>query len=224
MQAHRGPASTQASTENCSACISNNMPHADKNDGLLAPTLVRAATEADLEAMRSIYATYVKTSAATFEYEVPTEAAFAERFAPLWGIYPVFVATTLAGFVVGYAYAHPFYGYAAYDWGCELTIYIDQTLRRSGVGTQLYDALEEALRAMGILSLYACITTCDRPDDPFVSQASVAFHESRGWRLQGRFNECGYKFSRWYDVVWMEKVLAARQEGAAPARKNFCEI
>lgn len=186
--------------------------------------VIRAASAADLQAMRALYSTYVETSAVTFEYEVPTAEDFAARFESLWDVYPVLVASTATGMLLGYAYAHPFYGYAAYDWGAELTIYVDKSARRTGVGSCLYDVLEQALRTMGLVSLYACITTCDRGDDPFVTQASVAFHESRGWRLVGRFNECGFKFSRWYDVVWMEKALAVRQDGAAPVRKKFSEL
>ena len=28
-----------------------------------------------------------------------------------------------------------------------------------------------------------------------------------GFRLAGRFTKCGYKFGRWYDMIWMEKLI-----------------
>ena len=44
-------------------------------------------------------------------------------------------------------------------------------------------------------------------DDPYLTRASVAFHERRGYRTVGEFTRCGYKFRRWYNMVWMEKLI-----------------
>jgi phosphinothricin acetyltransferase len=32
-----------------------------------------------------------------------------------------------------------------------------------------------------------------------------------GYRLVGTFNQCGYKFGRWYDMIWMEKMIGAHE-------------
>ena len=37
-----------------------------------------------------------------------------------------------------------------------------------------------------------------------------------GYRLVGRFDRCGYKFGRWYHMVWMEKFLGAHSLPPAP--------
>jgi len=34
------------------------------------------------------------------------------------------------------------------------------------------------------------------------------FHEKMGFTTVGRFHRVGYKFNAWYDVIWMEKMLA----------------
>ena len=54
---------------------------------MIGPTL-RSATEADAEALLRIYAPYVRETAITFEYDVPTEAEFARRISETLKKYP----------------------------------------------------------------------------------------------------------------------------------------
>ena len=61
------------------------------------------------------------------------------------------------GKILGYAYAGPFVGRAAYDWSAEMTIYLAAESRKQGLGRGLYEELESALAKMGIRNLYACI-------------------------------------------------------------------
>ncbi len=61
---------------------------------------------------------------------------------------------------------------------------------------------------MGLQNLYACIAAPVSPD-PYLDDGSVQFHTHMGYALCGRFQRCGYKFGRWYDMVWMEKLLGS---------------
>lgn len=45
------------------------------------------------------------------------------------------------GEVLGYASAHDFAERAAYRWSCEVSVYVDQDRRRTGVGRDLYEVL-----------------------------------------------------------------------------------
>ncbi len=164
---------------------------------------IRVATQRDAEALRAIYAPYVQETAVTFEYDIPSVAEFARRIGDTLQRYP-YLAAECAGTVVGYAYAGPFQSRPAYDWSVETSIYVGQGHRRQGVGSSLYGALEAALRAQGILNINACIA-CAREADPFLPADSIPFHEQAGFRPVGRFHKCGYKFERWYDILWMEK-------------------
>lgn len=65
--------------------------------------------------------------------------------------------------------------------------------RTTGVGRALYEALEDALRRMGILSAYACVA-CPNPDDEHLTDASSRFHERMGYAKVGEFADCGNKF------------------------------
>ncbi|MDD7666192.1 MAG: N-acetyltransferase family protein, partial [Dialister sp.] len=110
----------------------------------------------------------------------------------------------------------------AYDWNVETSIYIAEDARHTGAGRKLYEALETYLRAEGIVTLYACITYPATPD-PYVDTNSVDFHSHMGYGLVANFKKSGYKFDRWYDVVWMEKEIGAHRAPMAPV-KRFAEI
>lgn len=168
---------------------------------------IRPATVADTVALLEIYAPYVTDTAITFEYEIPSEAAFQQRIQTLLGRYPYLVAEQ-AGQAVGYAYAGPFHPRAAYGWAAEVSIYLRRDCRGQGLGRTLYEQLETACRNMGLQNLYACIAAPVSPD-PYLDDGSVQFHTHMGYALCGRFQRCGYKFGRWYDMVWMEKLLGS---------------
>lgn len=41
--------------------------------------------------------------------------------------------------------------------------------------------------------------------------------------MVGEFHQCGYKFKRWYNMVWMEKFIGEHQENQLPVIR-FKEI
>lgn len=167
---------------------------------------IRPVALADAERLAEIFAYYVKNTVVAFEYEPLSAETFRERIARTTQRYPYLVAEA-AGRVLGYAYAAPFVGRAAYAHSCELTIYLDPEARGHGVGPALYAALEARLREMGILNLYACIGDPLTDDDPYLTRDSERFHARMGFAKVGTFAKCGYKFGRWYNMIWMEKLL-----------------
>jgi len=183
--------------------------------------MIRIATEADAGGLLEIYAPYVRDTAITFEYEVPSVEEFVSRIREVQERYPYLVAER-AGRIVGYAYAGPFHSRAAYQWGVETSIYVDKSCKRTGVGGKLHEALENILREQGILNLNACIAY-PRPVDEYLTEDSVKFHERLGYRLVGEFEKCGYKFSKWYNMVWMEKHIGVHLEKQPPV-KNFEQV
>ena len=167
--------------------------------------VIRNAERADVHRLLEIYAYYVRMTAITFDVEVPDADRFAAHMEQIQKRYPYLVLER-NGRIEGYAYAGPFVGRAAYDWSCELTIYLDPEVRRKGLGRKLYGELEKRLARMGILNLYACIGYPEAEDE-YLTRNSAEFHAHLGFTLCGRFNRCGYKFDRWYDMVWMEKQI-----------------
>ena len=175
---------------------------------------LRVASPADAPALLEIYAPYVRETAVTFEYEVPTPGEFARRIAMTLERFPYLVAER-GGSLLGYAYTGTFKERRAYDWAAETTIYLRQGELRAGLGTLLYTALEKLSAAQHLQNLEACIAYAN-PEDEHLTNASVAFHQSLGYRLAGRFEKCGFKFGTWYDMVWMEKLIGAHPREAAP--------
>ncbi len=166
---------------------------------------IRDVKSDDAADLLYIYDHYVRNTAITFEYETPTLTEFKGRIERITAKYPYIVAL-LNGKVAGYAYAGVFKDRAAYDRSVEMTVYVDKDLRKSGIGRALYEALEERLKNIGILNLYACIGYPEKEDE-YLDRNSARFHEHMGYTLAGRFHKCGYKFGRWYDMIWMEKMI-----------------
>jgi phosphinothricin acetyltransferase len=108
--------------------------------------------------------------------------------------------------ILGYAYASPFHVRKAYQWCVEMSIYVRSDARGRGLGRLLYEDLERRLKDMGFLNLNACIGYPEAEDE-HLSFASVRFHEKMGYSMVGEFHKCGFKFGRWYNMVWMEKLI-----------------
>lgn len=176
--------------------------------------VIRSATIDDAEAILNIYAYYVEKTAITFEYDVPSLEEFQQRIETTLKKYPYLVIEE-NGQILGYAYAGVFKDRAAYDWSAETTIYIKQDAVKCGLGRMLYEAFEIEMKARGFLNLYACIGY-PIEDDEYLTKNSAQFHEHLGYQYVGKFHKCGYKFGRWYDMVWMEKALGEFPDIPAP--------
>ncbi len=175
---------------------------------------VRNVQTADAPRLLEIYARYVTDTAVTFETAVPSLEEFAGRIRRVTEKYPWLVVER-DGAVEGYACAGPFKDRAAYDWAAETTVYLDHRATGGGLGRLVYEALEKALKAMGILNLYACIAYPEE-EDAYLTKNSADFHAHLGYRLAGTFRQCGFKFGRWYDMVWMEKILGPHPADQKP--------
>lgn len=171
---------------------------------------IRTAVPSDAQQLLEIFTPYVRDTAVSFEYDVPTVEEFSARIENTLKKYPYFVAEA-DGEIVGYTYAGRFKAQAAYDRAVETTIYIKKESRRGGIGAKLYEKLEEALKEQGILNLNACIAYTETFDEHLTND-SIFFHEKLGYKMVGRFHKCGYKFQHWYDMVWMEKLIGEHLE------------
>ncbi|MCI2123607.1 MAG: GNAT family N-acetyltransferase [Olsenella sp.] len=183
---------------------------------------IAAATSADAADIAAIYAPYVRDTAITFEYEAPSAQEMSSRIKRVTATHPWLIARNSKGVALGYAYASPYYGRAAYAWCAETSIYVASRERGHSIGSTLYKELERTLSAQGVLNLYACIATTRTPDS-HLDNASVDFHTRRGYHEIGRFPNCGYKFGRWYDTVWMERDLGEHRANQPPVR-TFSQV
>lgn len=177
---------------------------------------IRNASLGDAEALIDIYRYYVENTAISFETVTPSADGFRMRMKDIMSRYPYLVIER-DGRIEGYSYAHAFVGREAYSRSCEMTIYLRSGSQRSGMGRMLYEAMEQELKKMGILNLYACIAQPDEEDE-YLTNNSIDFHEHMGYKIVGTFRNCGRKFDRWYTMVWMEKIIGEHTDDPAPLK------
>ena len=158
--------------------------------------MIRIATEADIRQMLSIYAPYIENTTITFEYTVPTEEAFLERFRKLTAQFPWLVWEE-NGKILGYAYGSAPFERDAYRWCAEDSVYLLPEAQGKGIGTRLCLALEKVLFYQGYRRIYALITA--------ENKKSVTFHQKIGYTLRAELPDAGHKFGRKIGVVWMDK-------------------
>ena len=161
----------------------------------------RTATQEDLPAITRIYNHYIEQSTATFDlspFDWRDQQGWFAQF-DTTGRHRIVVATNSGGNVAGYAYSAQFRGRAAYDCSIETSIYLDPDNVGNGLGSALYTNLFDSLAGADIHRAFASIAM---PND-----ASVALHRKFGFSKVGVFNEAGFKFDRYHDVLWMEKAF-----------------
>ena len=104
--------------------------------------------------------------------------------------------------MIGYAYASPHRQRSAYRFAVDVTVYVDETMRRSGAGKSLYEHLLADLRERKFHRAYAGIAL---PND-----GSIGLHEALGFNHIGTYHEVGFKFGKWHDVGWWERDLTRK--------------
>lgn len=171
---------------------------------------IRLATIEDASSIRKIYGPYVQNTAVTFEYDIPSIQEFEYRIRQTLKEYPYLVAIQ-NNEVVGYCYAGAFHSRQAYKHSAELSIYLRQDVRGQGIGTFLYKKIEEMLLKQNIYLLHACIATSEVIDE-YLNDDSPTFHKKMGFQLTGRHDRCGYKFGKWYSIIWMDKLIRERDD------------
>lgn len=159
---------------------------------------VRPATLDDAEAIASIYNHYITHTIVTFE-ELPVAAAdMRSRIAAVLERLPWLVLEHGGG-IAGYAYASPWKARIGYRSAVESSIYLEPAQAGRGLGFVLYRDLLADLRARNI----HCVIAGAALPNP----ASAALHQKLGFRQVAHFRENGFKFGRWIDVAYWQRLL-----------------
>ena len=169
---------------------------------------IREASEADGAACAAVYEPYVHDTVITFETVPPTAEQMAGRIAASLRDHAWLVAEDEEGVVVGYAYGGLYKERAAYAWACEVSVYLQMGLRRTGLGRAMYEDLFDRLVARGYLTAVAGMT--------LPNEASEGLHAALGFEPAGTYRKIGYKHDGWHDVAWVQRELAPRDGQPAP--------
>jgi phosphinothricin acetyltransferase len=176
---------------------------------------IRLARPSDAISILAIYTPYILNTSFTFETEVPTAEAFAQRIISCLEDWPWLVCE-IDGAVAGYVYATRHRERAAYQWCVESSVYVHDNFQQRGVATALYAALFEILKYQGCRNVYAGITL---PND-----RSVAFHKRFGFTWFADYKNVGYKLRQWNTVSWWQLQLNDYSDNpVAPVKFPFID-
>ena len=161
--------------------------------------IIRLATEDDAAAIREIYAPFCESTPVSFETQAPTVEEMRRGSPRRSSLFPGWCVKGTAR-MLGYAYASKHRERAAYRWAVDVSAYVREGSRRSGVGRALYTSLFAVLRLQGFYTAVAGIT--------LPNPGSVGLHESMGFQPVGVYRAIGFKCGGWHDVAWYQLALA----------------
>ncbi|HVZ94496.1 MAG TPA: GNAT family N-acetyltransferase [Phycisphaerales bacterium] len=169
--------------------------------------LIRPVTDADFPAVAALTNHFILSTPIHFSTEPVTPDELRASWHKTRDVYPYLVAEVNGRFA-GYCKAGVWRERAAYNWTPECGIYVDPSIHRRGVGRALYERLFDIMRAQGFHSIIGGVTL---PNEP-----SVALHESVGFTKVGHVAHAGWKFNRWWDVGFWQKMLQPEGHAAKP--------
>jgi L-amino acid N-acyltransferase YncA len=151
---------------------------------------VRDLRPDDWPAVRAIYEDGIR-SGATFETQAPTWEAWDAAHPELR------LVAERAGGVAGWAALSPYSDRCCYRGVGEVSVYVAEAARGSGVGRLLLEALVERSERAGYWTLNAGLF----PEN----EASLQLHHSCGFRVIGVRERFGQLDGLWRDTVWLER-------------------
>jgi phosphinothricin acetyltransferase len=173
--------------------------------------ILRDAQAGDAPALAAIYGHHVLKGLGTFEESAPTAGEIAARLKAVQArTLPYLVAEAEEG-VLGFAYASPFRGRAAYRYTVEDSVYVAPGKAGRGIGKALVQAVIDRCEALGLRQMIAIIGDSG-------NAGSIGLHRSLGFELMAAMPAVGFKQRRWVDIVWMQRALGvgSSQPPSAP--------
>ncbi len=160
--------------------------------------MIRDANPKDALQIAEIYKYYVLNTTVTFEEEPVTTETMMQRIYQIIAKYPWLVYEQDEK-ISAYAFASEWKSRCAYKYSVETTIYLQQGLSGKGMGSELYNELLERLKK---LNLHGVIGGVALPNE-----RCIALHEKFKFEKVAHFKEVSFKFNKWIDVTYWEKIL-----------------
>ena len=163
--------------------------------------IVREARESDLADMLAIYNDAVLTTTAVYDYTPRTPEQQAAWFRAKRDQGLSILAADSEGRVVGFASYGPFRPWPAYLHSVENSLYVAREQRGQGIGSLLLPVLIQRAHDRNLHTMIAGIDA--------TNEASLRLHAKFGFEPVARFREVGWKFERWLDLTFLQRMLAA---------------
>lgn len=163
--------------------------------------IVAAAPESHAAAVRDIFNDAIEHTTALYDYQPRSATAVLQWFgAKARDGYPVLAAVDAGGVLLGFASYGSFRAWPAYKYSIEHSLYVHRDCRRRGVGRQLLEQLVARASQQGYRTMIGGIDADNA--------ASIALHAAQGFVHAGTVRDAGYKFGRWLDLAFYQKMLA----------------
>lgn len=163
------------------------------------PILIRPATRADVAGILTIYNDAVLNTTASWDYEPSTlDARLAWYDEHVACNFPVFVADH-DGQIVGWSAFGKFRAKIGYQFSVENSVYVAADQRGQGIGKLLIPPLIDAARERRLHVIIAGVEASNT--------VSIRLHAHFGFEEVARFKQVGYKFGRWLDLIFMQRIL-----------------
>ena len=157
------------------------------------------ASRRDLPQILHIYNEVIRNSTAVYSEEEFTPARGETWFdAKTDHGYPVIVVRDPSG-IAGFGTFGEFRAWPCYRHSVEHSVHVRADRRGQGIGRALVlDLLARAAAS----SKHVMIAGIDADN-----AVSIGLHRSLGFAAVGHFHEVGFKFGRWLDLVFMQRIL-----------------
>lgn len=160
---------------------------------------IAAAERSQLPEILTIYNEVIRNTTAVYSDEEVTlanrQAWFDAKIA--LGL-PVLVASDGTG-VLGFGTFGEFRAWPCYRYSVEHSVHVRADCRRRGIGRALVLALLDAAASMQKHVLIAGIDADNA--------ASIGLHLNLGFSVVGHFHEVGFKFGRWLDLKFLQRLI-----------------
>ncbi len=160
---------------------------------------IRLAERTDVPAMREIFNEVLRNSNSIYrENEVTIDDRYAWFDEKIEHGFPIFGAYE-GDQLVGYAGYGSWRSAQGYRKSVELTIYVDQKFRGSGIGSELMKTIIKQAKTDGHHVMIGAIDSDN--------QQSINFHKRFGFIETARMPEVALKKNKWLTLVFMQKLL-----------------
>lgn len=148
----------------------------------------------------AIFNDAIVNSTALFDYKPRTPEMMTAWFnAKAAGAFPVIGIEGADGALLGFASYGSFRAWPAYKYTVEHSVYVHKNHRGQGIGRRLMLALIDAAQAQGVHVMVGGIEASNG--------GSIALHQGLGFSHAGTIAQSGFKFGRWLDLAFYQRVL-----------------
>ncbi|MBL0729978.1 GNAT family N-acetyltransferase [Piscinibacter sp. HJYY11] len=162
--------------------------------------LIDCTEDRHAAAILEIFNDAIVSSTALYDYKPRAPESMVAWFATKRANgFPVIGVKDEAGTLLGFASYGTFRAWPAYKYSVEHSIYIHRDHRGRGLGRTLLQAIVDAARERQVHTLIGGI---DAAND-----ASIALHRAMGFEHAGTIRQAGFKFGRWLDLAFYQRIL-----------------